>query len=223
MQYSEASKASKARIIIVDDHPLVRDGMAMLINREADMHACCEAEQIEQAIAANRSCRHDLAIVDMTLAGYSGLELVRRLQFEFPELPVLMLSMHEESIYAEPALKAGARGYLMKQTATGELLRAIRQILCGELYVSDQLRTRMLKKSMSGADNGSLVSNLSPSELEVLHLIGMGMATSEIADKLARSVKTIESHKAGIKRKLELDSSNQLTLFAVNFVASGRM
>lgn len=213
----------KARIMIVDDHPLVREGMAMLINREPDMQACCAAEQIEQALKANRSCPHDLAIVDMTLEGFSGLEMMRSFQFEFPDLPILMLSMHAESIYAEPALKAGARGYLMKQTATGELLQAIRQVLRGELYVSDQMRTRMLKKSMGDAGNDSSINSLSPSELEVLHLIGLGLGTSEIAERIGRSVKTIESHKANIKRKLNLDNSSQLSMYAINFVSLGKL
>jgi DNA-binding NarL/FixJ family response regulator len=220
MQFS-ADK--KARIMIVDDHPVVREGMAMLINNEPDMHACCEADQIEQALKANRSCPHDIAIVDMTLDGFSGLEVMRKLQLEFPDLPVLMLSMHAESVYAEPALKAGARGYLMKQTATVELLRAIRLILCGELYVSDKMRTRLLKKSMGNAGNDSSINSLSPSELEVLHLIGIGLGTSEIAEKTARSVKTVESHKANIKKKLDLDNANLLSAFAINFVSLGQL
>lgn len=220
MQFSQQRKA---RVMIVDDHAVVREGVALLLNREPDLQVCCEADQIEQAIAANRACPHDIAIVDMTLGSGSGLELVRRLQFEFPDLPVLMLSMHDESVYAEPALKAGARGYLMKQTASGELLQAVRQILDGEMYVSDRLRTRMLKKMMGGAAQESKVSGLSPSELEVLHLIGQGMGTGEIAAKLARSVKTIESHKANIKKKLGLESGNQLTKFAINFVSAGKL
>lgn len=211
----------KAKVLIVDDHAIIRQGMAMLINREADLHACCEAEQIEQAIEANRACAHDIAIVDMSLDGASGLELVRRFQFEFPELPILMLSMHDESIYAESALRAGARGYLMKQAATDTLLRAMRQVLQGDLYVSDQLRTRMLKKMMGRSQNDSPVGNLSASELEVLHLIGLGMGTTEIAQQLSRSIKTIESHKANIKKKLKLSSANQLARFAINLVSSG--
>jgi len=217
MQFNERNKA---RVMIVDDHAIVRQGMAMLINREPDMVACCEAEKIEQAINANRTCKHDIAIVDMSLEGASGLELVRRLQFEFPDLAILMLSMHDESIYAEMALKAGARGYVMKQAATDTLLLAMRQVLRGDLYVSDQLRSQMLKKAM-GKATVSPVSNLSPSELEVLHLIGSGMSTAEIAQQLSRSVKTIESHKANIKRKLNLESSNQLAHFAANLVSSG--
>lgn len=218
MQYDENRKA---RILIVDDHPIIRQGMAMLINREPDLHACCVAEQIEQAVVVNRACTHDMAIVDMSLEGFSGLELIRRLQFEFPDLPILVLSMHDESIYAEPALKAGARGYLMKQVATEDLLGAIRQVLHGELFVSDRMRSSMLKKMTGGAMSPSPIGTLSPSELEVLHLVGMGLGTSEIAERLSRSVKTIESHKANIKRKLNLDSSSQLALFAINFVSSG--
>lgn len=213
----------KARIMIVDDHPMVREGMAMLINREPDMQACCQADKIEQTLKANRSCPHDIVILDMTLEGFSGLEMMRRFQLEFPELPILMLSMHAESIYAEPALKAGARGYLMKQTASGELLCAIRQVLRGELYVSDQMRTRMSQKSKRSASHAPSVHSLSPSELEVLHLIGIGLGTSEIAERISRSVKTIESHKANIKKKLNLDNSGQLAKFAINFVSLGQL
>ncbi len=219
MQYPFSAER-KAKVMVVDDHAIIRQGMFMLINREPDLHACCEAEDIEGAVEANRVCPHDIAIVDMSLANASGLELVRRFQFLFPKLPILMLSMHDESIYAEAVLKAGARGYLMKQMATDVLLHAMRKILQGELYVSDQMHTRMLKKMMGGAKADSPVGNLSPAELEVLHLIGLGMGTSEIASKLARSIKTIESHKANLKKKLDLDSGNQLTLFAINLVSS---
>jgi DNA-binding NarL/FixJ family response regulator len=206
--------------MVVDDHPIVRQGMMMLINREPDLLACCEAEEIEQAVKMNRACPHDIAIVDMTLGKFSGLELIRRMQFEFPNLPILMLSMHDEMIYAEPALKAGAKGYLMKQAATDSLLVAIRQVLGGDLYVSDHLRTKMLKQMVNRTKNDSPVGELSPSELEVVHLIGMGLGTSEIADRLSRSVKTIESHKANIKKKLGLENANQLSRFAANLVSS---
>ncbi len=219
MQYPFSAER-KAKVMVLDDHAIVRQGMFMLINREPDFHACCEASDIEQAVEVNRACPHDIAIVDMSLANASGLESVRRFQFLFPELPILVLSMHDESIYAEPALKAGARGYLMKQMATDVLLHAMRKILQGEMYVSERMHSRMLKKMMRGAKSESPVGDLSPTELEVLHLIGLGMGTSEIADKLARSIKTVESHKANIKKKLNLDSGNQLTLFAINLVSS---
>jgi len=210
-----------ARVMLVDDHAIVRQGMAMLINREPDMETCYQAEKIEEAVEANRNTPHDLVIVDMSLENASGLELVRRLQFEFPDLPILMVSMHDEAIYAESALKTGARGYVMKQAATETLLYAMRQVLQGEFYVSDALRSQMLKKAMGRDTNVSPVASLSPSELEVLHLIGTGMGTAEIAQQLSRSIKTIESHKANIKRKLNLENSNQLALFAVKLVNSG--
>lgn len=221
MTYS-FSVERKAKVMVVDDHAIVRQGMSLLINREPDLLVCCEAANLEQAIEANRAAPHDIAIVDISLENASGLELVRRFQFLFPELPILILSMHDESIYAEPALKAGARGYLMKQMATDVLLHAIRQVLQGELYLSDQMNSRLLKKMMGKKGTDSPLGNLSPTEIEILHLIGMGMGTSEIADKLVRSIKTIESHKANLKKKLNLDSGNQLTLFAIN-VASLRM
>lgn len=213
----------KSKIIIVDDHPMVREGMSMLINCEPDMQSCCNVDQIESALQANRDCPHDLAIVDMTLDGFTGLEMMRRFQLEFPELPILVLSMHAETIYAEPVLKAGGRGYLMKQTATGELLKAIRQVLAGGRYISEDMRARMLQKTGNGKSDDSSIGSLTPSELEVLHLVGMGLGTGEIAEQLARSVKTIEAHKANIKRKLELENSKQLTLFAVNLVTLGKL
>lgn len=209
----------KFRIMVVDDHAIVRQGIMLLVNREPDMQACCEAEQIEQAVAANRTCPHDLVIADMSMEGFTGLELIRRLQFEFPGLPILVLSMHDEVVYAEPALRAGAKGYLMKQAATGSLLVAIRQILSGELYVSDRLRSKMVRQIVHGTRNDSPVAELSASELEVLHLVGLGLGTTEIAEKLSRSVKTVESHKANIKKKLRLETAGQLAKFAINFVA----
>ena len=215
MTYSYSAER-KARVMVVDDHAIIRQGMSLLINREPDLLVCCEASDIEQAIEANRTAPHDIAIVDISLENASGLELVRRFQHLFPELPILILSMHDESIYAEPALKAGARGYLMKQMATDVLLRAIRQVLQGDLYLSDKMHSRILKKMMGKKNTDSPLGNLSPTEIEILHLIGMGLGTSEIADKLVRSIKTIESHKANLKKKLNLDSGNQLTLFAIN-------
>lgn len=217
----EFDENRKAKVLIVDDHALVRQGMAMLIDREPDMAVCSQAANVEEALQAIRACAHDLAIVDMSLEGGSGLELVRRLQFESPDLPVLMVSMHDEAIYAESALRAGARGYVMKQAATEALLRAMRQVLEGELYVSDMLRSQMLKKAVGREGAVSPVSTLSPSELEVLHLVGSGMGTAEIARRLSRSIKTIESHKANIKRKLSLENSSQLARFAVKLVSSG--
>ena len=217
MQFNENNKA---RILIVDDHAVVRQGIAMLVNQEPDLQACCEASDIPEALMANRLCSHDLAIVDLSLAEMSGLELVKRMQAEFPVLPILVMSMHDETVYAEPALRAGAHGYLMKQAATETMLKAIRQILEGELYVSDQIRSRLLKSLRGSVTETSPTNRLSPSEFEVLHLIGLGLGTSEISKKLNRSVKTIESHRANIKKKLNLKNGNELTHYAINLASS---
>lgn len=212
---------NKARILIVDDHSIVRQGIAMLINREPELHACCEADSVPQAITANRACPHDLAIVDLSLGGGSGMELIKKLRAEFPELRILMMSMHDESVYAEPALRAGAHGYLMKQAATDTMLQAIRQILEGEMYVSVSMRSRLIQQMMGGRQpQESPLSNLTQSEIEILHLIGMGMGTSEISAKLNRSVKTVETHRANIKRKLNLNSGNELAHFAITLASS---
>lgn len=212
---------NKAKILIVDDHSIVRQGIAMLLNREPELLACCEADNAQQAITENRACPHDLAIVDLSLGSGSGMELIKKLRAEFPDLRILMMSMHDETVYAESALRAGAHGYLMKQAATDTMLLAIRQILAGELYVSNSMRSRLIQQVMGGErPQESPISNLTPSEVEVLHLIGMGMGTSEISVKLSRSVKTIESHRANIKRKLNLKSGNELTHFAITLNSS---
>ena len=216
MQYNENHKA---KILIVDDHAIVRHGIAMLLNNEPELLACCEAEDIQHAISANRSCPHDMAIVDLSLSGMSGLELVKRLLMEFPKLLILVMSMHDEEIYAEPALKAGAHGYLMKQAATDTLLKAVRQILDGELNVSDKMRSHLLKMMRGSNADSSPTSRLTPGEFEVLHLIGLGLGTSEISQKLNRSIKTIESHRANIKRKLNLTSGNELARYAYNLTS----
>ena len=212
----QESLRQKAKILIVDDHAIVRSGVAMLINQESDLHVCCEASDIEGALSANRSCPHDLAIVDLSLHGMSGLELVKRFQLDSPDLPILVMSMHDEAVYAEQALRAGAHGYLMKQVATVTMLKAIRQVLNGELYVSDQMRSRLLKTIRGSVSEAAPTGQLTPSEFEVLHLIGLGLGTSQISQQLNRSVKTIESHRANIKRKLDLKSGNELIHYAYN-------
>lgn len=211
------AKSGKARILIVDDHPIVRQGMTLLINQEEDLHACCEAGDAQQAIEANSLCPHALAIVDLSLAGISGLDLIRQLRLKFPELFILVISMHDESVYAERALRVGAHGYLMKQEATTTLLAAIRLILQGELYVSDRMRSRMLQQRAQGQGDHSLIAALTTTEFEILHLIALGLGTSEIADRLKRSIKTIESHRANIRKKLHLKSSRELILFSINW------
>lgn len=208
----------KARILIVDDHPIVRQGVSMLINHEPEMHACSEAGDIPQALAALQASPHDMAIVDLSLLGFSGLELVKQLRHKYPELFILVMSMHDEVIYAERVLKAGAHGYLMKHEGTDTVLRAIRQILNGERYVSDRMRSKMIGRMLQGGKEQSPIGRLTATEFEILHLVGMGLENHEIADKLARSIKTIESHRANIRKKLDLETGNELTYFAINWV-----
>lgn len=212
------SEHRKAKILIVDDHPIVRQGVAMLINQEPEMHACSEVGDIPQALAALQSSPHDMAIVDLSLLGFSGLELVKQLRHKYPELFILVMSMHDEAIYAERVLRAGAHGYLMKHEGTDTVLRAIRQILNGERYISDRMRSRMINQMLQGDKEQSPIGGLTATEFEILHLIGMGLENTEIANKLARSIKTIESHRANIRKKLNLGSGNELTYFAINWV-----
>lgn len=190
----------------------------MLINHEPEMHACSEAGDVPQALAALQAAPHDMAIVDLSLLGFSGLELVKQLRIKYPDLFILVMSMHDETIYAERALKAGAHGYLMKHEGTDTVLRAIRQILSGERYISDRMRSRMINQMLQGDKEQSPISGLTATEFEILHLIGMGLENNEIADKLARSIKTVETHRANIRKKLNLGSGSELTYFAINWV-----
>lgn len=210
----------KHHILIVDDHPIVRQGIAQLINRETDLCVCCEAGDADHALEKMKNCSHSIAIVDISLAGVSGIELIQMLRQRGYDIPVLVMSMHDEALYAERALRAGARGYIMKQEATEKILSAIRQILHGEIYVSDKMRSRMLQRLIDNrADsNASPVANLSNRELEILRMIGQGFGTGEVARELKRSVKTIEAHRANIKDKLGLKTAAELVRFAVQWV-----
>lgn len=214
--------ANKSRVLVVDDHPIVRQGIAQLINREDDLAVCCEAGDAEQALEelARRPC--DIAIVDMSLPGISGIELIKTLRVRHPAMPILVISMHDESLYAERALRAGARGYIMKQEATEKVLTAIRRILHGETYVSDRMHAKILQRIIDNRSEtpASPVSHLSDKEIEILRLIGMGLGTSDIARELNRSVKTVEAHRANIKEKLDLKTATELVRFAVQWVES---
>ena len=212
--------AAKHRILIVDDHPIVRQGIAQLINQEHDLHVCCEAGDADAALEKFRTCQHDVAIVDISLTGVSGIELLQMLRQRNYEIPVLVMSMHDEALYAERALRPGARGYIMKQEATEKILAALRQILKGDIYVSDKMRSRMLQRLIDNRpeENASPVSTLSNRELEILRMIGQGFGTGEIARELKRSVKTIEAHRANIKDKRGLKTAAELVRFAVQWV-----
>lgn len=209
----------KSRILVVDDHPIVRQGLALLINQEADLVVCGEAEEASSAMHVLSSARPDVLIVDISLNGPDGLDLLKNIRNVYPALPVLILSMHDESIYAERALRAGANGYIMKQEATEKVLVALRRILGGEIYVSDRIANKMLKHYITGSGTlrNSSIADLSDRELEVFRLIGEGHGTRQIAEELHLSVKTVESYQAHIKEKLSLRSARELMQHAIQW------
>jgi DNA-binding NarL/FixJ family response regulator len=209
----------KKTVFVVDDHPIVRQGLALLINQETDLTVCGEAEEMHAALSAIQAVRPDILIVDISLNGPDGLELLKNIRLGAPRLPVLILSMHDESIYAERALRAGANGYIMKQEATEKVLVALRRILSGEIYVSDRIANSMLRHYVRGVNPSehSSISDLTDRELEVFRLIGEGHGTRQIAETLHLSVKTVESYQAHIKEKLSLRSARELVQHAVQW------
>jgi DNA-binding NarL/FixJ family response regulator len=211
--------ARKTTVFVVDDHPIVRQGLTLLINRESDLAVCGEAEEMHSALRSIQAVKPDILIVDISLNGPDGLELLKNIRITSPRLPVLILSMHDESIYAERALRAGANGYIMKQEATEKVLVALRRILSGEIYVSDRIANSMLRHYVRGvnASEHSSVSDLTDRELEVFRLIGEGQGTRQIAEALHLSVKTVESYQAHIKEKLSLRSARELVQHAVQW------
>jgi DNA-binding NarL/FixJ family response regulator len=210
-------RTGKKTIFIVDDHPLLRQGLALMINREPDLMVCGEAEEAQAAMKAIAAKEPDILIVDISLNGPDGLELLKILRASHPHMPVLILSMHDEAIYAERALRARANGYIMKQEATEKVLVAIRRILNGEIYLSDRMASKLLHQYIGGApgDAHSQLSALSDRELEVFRLIGEGRGTRQIAEKLHLSVKTVETYQAHIKDKLALGSGRELVQHAI--------
>jgi DNA-binding NarL/FixJ family response regulator len=206
-----------SRIFIVDDHPIVRQGLALLINREPDLTVCGDAEEGNSALPKIESLKPHVVIVDISLNGPDGLDLLKELQTRDPNLPVLILSMLDELLYAERALRAGASGYIMKQEATEQVLVAIRRILGGEIYVSDRMANKMLHRFVGGSPPSahSPIANLTDRELEVFRLIGDGHGTRQIAEALHISVKTVESYQAHIKEKLALKNGRELVQRAI--------
>jgi DNA-binding NarL/FixJ family response regulator len=202
----------KKRVLVVDDHPIVRQGLALLINREPDLLVCGEAEEAMGAMHVLASAKPDVVIVDISLNGPDGIDLLKNIRSTHPALPVLILSMHDESIYAERALRAGANGYIMKQEATEKVLVAVRRILNGEIYVSERISNQILKQYITGSRTvrNSSIGDLSDRELEVFRLIGEGHGTRQIAEELHVSVKTVESYQAHIKEKLSLRNAREL-------------
>lgn len=215
-------KLGKAKIIIVDDHPIVRQGLADLIEQEKDLLVCGQVEDAGGAMKAIKELEPDMVIVDITLADSSGIELIKDLKVQYPDLPVLTLSMHDESLYAERALRAGAKGYIMKGETTKNVITAIRKVLAGQIYTSDKVAAKMVSKLVGGKPDmgASPLECLSDRELEVFQLIGQGNGTRKIAEKLYLSIKTIETYRAHIKEKLNLTDTNQLLRYAIQWVSS---
>jgi DNA-binding NarL/FixJ family response regulator len=213
----------KKKIFVVDDHPMMRRGYRSLIGGESDLTVAGEAGGAVDALRLIEETDPDLVIVDIFLEGMNGIDFVKRLHRVRPEMPVLMVSMHDETLYAERALQAGARGYLMKSEDDDHVLRAIRQVLAGHYYLSDVMATRLLTQ-MSGRNSspagGTVLHRLSDRELEVFELIGRGLSTRDIAERLHISPKTVESHRARMKSKLSVDSANELLRRAVKWVES---
>lgn len=220
-----APPADRTRVFIVDDHPIVRQGLAQILNQEQDLMVCGEAEEAQHALAAIAELQPDLVLVDLSLKGSSGLDLIRTLRTRQSTLPILVVSMHDESLYVERVLRAGARGYIMKQEATDTMMHAIRRVLQGEIYVSDKMMTKLLGRLLCDTvDTGaSALERLSNRELEVLRMIGEGHGTRHIAAVLHVSVKTVESHRAHIKEKLQLKDTVELVRYAMQWVDHGRL
>jgi DNA-binding NarL/FixJ family response regulator len=212
------SSAPKCKVFLVDDHPIVRQGLALFIEREPDLMVCGEAEDATSALQAIRESAPDFVILDISLNGPDGLELLKTLRVRYPNLPALVLSMHDESVYAERALRAGANGYIMKQEAADKVITAIRHILGGDVYLSDNLTKRMLQQFVNGSISPrDPLAKLSDRELEVFRLIGAGHGTRQIADELHVSTKTVESYQAHIKEKLALRNARELVQHAVEW------
>ncbi len=215
-----ASVFKRIAIFIVDDHPLVRQGLGQVIGAESDMAVIGEAEDAAKALHAINTKNPDLVIVDISLRGNNGLELIKNIKALHPNLPILVFSMHDECIYAQRALRAGARAYVMKQEPADKIITAIRRIMTGDIYVSNRVADQVLHQLVNGGGDpaGSPVDRLSDRELEVIQLIGRGLSTREIAGTLNLSVKTIESHRAHIKEKLNLRNATELVQFSVQWV-----
>ncbi len=207
-------------VLIVDDHPVVRHGLSQIIGHERDLAVCGEADCAPAALEAMRRLKPDLALLDISLQGANGIELIKLMRAEQPRLAILMLSMHDESLYALRALRAGARGYVMKSEAMEHLLTAIRKVLAGDIYVSPRFSERLVFKAINSLEGGmgSPVDNLSDRELEVLQFLGKGFGTREIANDLRLSIKTIETHRAHIKEKLGFKDAGEMVRFAIDWV-----
>jgi DNA-binding NarL/FixJ family response regulator len=217
----DADDIPAQRVLLVEDHPIVRQGLKRLISNEPGLAVCGEAETLREARQAIREQAPDVVVADISLRDGDGIDLVKDVRAHHPGLPVLVLSMHDESVYAERLLAAGASGYIMKDAASEQFIRALRQVLAGRVYVSEALAPRLGgRQRVSGSGDGdSPVSRLSNRELQILQMIGRGLSSRQIAETLHLSIKTVEAHRQRIKGKLELASGAQLVQFAAHWAA----
>jgi len=218
-------KRRARRVLIVDDHPIVRQGLRRVMEAEEDLTVCGEAETVRDARVAIKDLNPEVMIADISLKQGDGIELVRDVRAHYPQLPILVLSMHDETIYAERMLAAGANGYIMKQAASEQFLIALRRVLDGGIYVSEAVGNNMIQKFAAGGSyiSANPIDRLSNRELQILHMIGKGMSTRETAHSLNLSIKTVESHRQRIKRKLNLSTGTQLVQYAINWFSSRKL
>jgi DNA-binding NarL/FixJ family response regulator len=214
---------NKKMVFIVDDHPIVREGLITIINHEKDFKVCGEANDAREALKVISELKPDVVIVDVTLKNSDGIELTKNLKARYPTLPVIVLSIHDESVYAERALRAGAQAYLMKEVVSENVVTAIRTVLSGEIYVSNTMGKKLLRKIAAAGKVDTIsapIDSLSDRELEIFRLIGQGYKPSKIAQSMHLSVKTVETYRARIKEKLNLANADELLRYAIKWVSS---
>jgi DNA-binding NarL/FixJ family response regulator len=216
--------AEAARVFLVDDHPLVRDSLTGLINQQSDMMVCGEADSAGAAIKSLKAAEADILVIDLSLQGSSGLELIKLVKAKWPQTGIVVLSMHDETLYAERCIRAGAKAYVMKRESSRRIIFAIREVLAGRLCLSDQLAASFAAKFVGGGGGASRspIEDLSDRELEVFELLGQGMQTRAIADALNVSIKTVQAYCARIKVKLRLTTATELLREAVRWHDSAK-
>jgi DNA-binding NarL/FixJ family response regulator len=217
----EKAEVAVKRVALVDDHPIFRHGMVQVINSEPDLEVVGEANNAPSALGLLRDGKVDLILIDVCLQGANGIELTKQIRSEHPDLPILVLSMHDEAIYAVRALKAGANGFIMKRAGVDAFLSAIRKVLSGRIHVSDEMGERIISSAIRGQQRitATPIDTLTDRELEILHHIGKGRSSRQIAQELNLSAKTVESHRLRIKNRLGLRSASELVRFATDWVA----